>query len=145
MIHTSRFPDVVMPDMALTPFVLRNSLADPDKPALIVGPTGRTITHGQLADGIARVAGGLAARGFGKGDVLAILAPNIPEYALAFHGAATTGGTVTTINPTYTADEVAHQLTDSAAKYIVTIPMFLENAQAAAATAGGYRGDLRVR
>lgn len=137
MIHTSRFPDVVMPDMALTPFVLRNSLADPDKPALIDGPTGRTITHGQLADGIARVAGGLAARGFGKGDVLAILAPNIPEYALAFHGAATTGGTVTTINPTYTADEVAHQLTDSAAKYIVTIPMFLENAQAAAATAGG--------
>ncbi len=137
MIHTSPFPDVVLPDMPLTPYVLRNSLADPDRPALIDGPTGRIITHGQLVDGIARVAGGLSARGFGKGDVLAILAPNIPEYALAFHGAATTGGTVTTINPTYTSDEVAHQLRDSGAKYIVTIPMFLEVAQSAAASAGG--------
>ena len=32
------------------------------------------------------LAGGLKARGFGKGDVLAIMAPNLPEYAVAFHG-----------------------------------------------------------
>jgi 4-coumarate--CoA ligase len=136
MIHTSPFPDVELPATPLTSYVLRSSMADPDRPALIDGPTGRTITHGQLVGGIASVAGGLAARGFGKGQVLAILAPNMPEYALAFHGAATTGGTVTTINPTYTADEVAHQLTDSGARFIVTIPMFLEIAQAAAASAG---------
>ena len=43
--------------------------------------------------------GGLAALGFGKGDVLGILAPNIPEYAIVFHAVATTGGTITTINP----------------------------------------------
>ena len=136
MIHTSPFPDVVLPDVPVTPFLLRFAADHPDRAALIDGPTGRTITYAQLADGIARVAGGLAARGFGKGDVLAILSPNLPEYALAFHGVAVTGGTVTTINPTYTADEVTHQLNDSGASLIVTVPMFLETAQAAADACG---------
>ena len=56
----------------------------------------------ELYDDIRRLAGGLASRGFGPGDVLAIMAPNMPEYAVLFHGAAMAGGTVTTINPTYT-------------------------------------------
>jgi acyl-CoA synthetase (AMP-forming)/AMP-acid ligase II len=41
------------------------------------------------------------ASGFGKGDVLALMAPNVPEYAVVFHGVAMAGGIVTTINPTY--------------------------------------------
>ena len=35
------------------------------------------------------LAAGLAERGFGKGDVFAHYAPNLPEYAVAFHGVAT--------------------------------------------------------
>ena len=34
------------------------------------------------------------------------MAPNVPEYAIVFHGVATAGGTVTTLNPLYTADEL---------------------------------------
>ena len=63
-----------------------------------------------------------------KGDVLAIYCPNIPEYAIAFHGAASAGGINTTINPLYTADELAFQLNDAQAKYLLTIPQFLEKA-----------------
>ena len=74
---------------------------------------------------------GLAARGFGKGDVFAILSPNALEYALAFHGATHAGGVVTTINPLYTADEVAHQLADAGAKFLLTAPACLEKATAA--------------
>ena len=132
-VYTSPLPDVELPESMITPYVLRHAAAMPDKPALIDGPSGRTITYGQLAGGIASVAGGLVERGFVKGECLAILSPNIPEYALAFHGTAMAGGIVTTINPTYTAQEVTHQLLDSSAKYIVTIPMFLEVAQAAIA------------
>ena len=40
-----------------------------------------------------------------KGEVLAIMAPNCPEYAVVFHGVAFAGGVVTTINPTYTERE----------------------------------------
>ena len=54
------------------------------------------------------------------------MAPNLPEYAVLFHGVAMAGGTITTINPTYTAPEVHHQLTDAGASLLVTIPLFLE-------------------
>ena len=132
-VYTSPIADVEIPEVPLTVYVLRHATELSDKPALIDGPTGRTLTYEQLAGGIARTAGGLAARGFGKGDVLAILAPNLPEYALAFHGAATVGGIVTTINPTYTPEEIHLQLMDSGAIYLLTIPMFLESAQLGAA------------
>jgi 4-coumarate--CoA ligase len=132
MIHRSPFADVEIPDVPLTEFVLRHAERLADEPALIDGPTGRTITYAQLIDSVRRLAGGLAARGFGKGDVLAIMAPNLPEYAIVFHGTAWAGGTVTTVNPTYTAEEVHHQLVDSGASILVTIGMFLETARTAA-------------
>jgi acyl-CoA synthetase (AMP-forming)/AMP-acid ligase II len=107
-----------------------------DEAAIIDGPTGRVVTYGQLRDSVARMAGGLVARGFGKGDVFAIMAPNIPEYATAFHGVATVGGINTTINPTYTAEEIEFQLRDSGARFLLTIPMFIEQATEAARAAG---------
>jgi 4-coumarate--CoA ligase len=60
----------------------------------------RVLSYAQLADKVARLAGGLRARGFGPGDVLGVMAPNLPEYAVLFHGVAMAGGTITTINPT---------------------------------------------
>lgn len=132
MIFKSPFPDVDIPEKPLVPFLIERMAQYGDKPALIDGPTGRTLTFQQLAGAIQLVASNLARRGFGKGDVFAIYSPNLPEYALAFHGVVLTGGIVTTMNPLYTADEVAHQLEDAQAKYLLTIPMFLENAQKAA-------------
>ena len=102
LIHRSPLPDVELPDGALTPYILRRANELADKPALVDGPTGRTLTYGELARAVASVAGGLVAKGFGRGDVLAIMSPNLPEYAVAFHGTAMAGGVVTTINPTYT-------------------------------------------
>jgi len=97
------------------------------------------MTYGELEAAIRSLAGGLAAAGFGRGDVLALMAPNGPEYAVVFHGAAMAGGTVTTINPAYTQAEVHHQLADSGAR-------ILNNPQATEATvdaAGWLRtGDL---
>ena len=106
IVHPSPLPDVELPEGALTAYVLRLADELSDTPALIDGPSGRAITYSQLRDRIHSLAGGLAARGFGPGSVLGIMAPNVPEYAVAFHGAAVAGGTITTINPTYTADEI---------------------------------------
>lgn len=131
MIHTSPLPTVDIPNTAITPFVLRMVDELSDHPAMIDGPTGRTYTYGQLADLTARVAGGLASDGFGPGSTLAVMLPNLPEYFLAFHGAAMAGGTVTTINPTYGVAEVRHQLEDSGAGSLITIPMFVDTALAA--------------
>ena len=75
---------------------------------------------------------GLTENGFGAGATVGIMAPNVPEYAIVFHAVAVAGGTVTTINPTYGSDEVRFQLNDSGAELLVTIPAFVETAQAAA-------------
>ena len=86
MIVKSQSPEVTIPEMPITDYVLRRAERLGDKPALVDGPTGRTLTYRQLADGVRRVAAGLAQRGFKKGDVLAIYSPNLPEYALAMLG-----------------------------------------------------------
>jgi acyl-CoA synthetase (AMP-forming)/AMP-acid ligase II len=132
----SPHPDVEVPAVTVTEFALRRAGELADRPALIDAPSGRTLTYGALAAGVERVAAGLAARGFGRGDVLAINAPNLPEWPLPVLGALAAGGTVTTANPLYTARELAAQLEDSRARLLVTIAPFAPVALEAAAAAG---------
>ncbi len=136
MIHRSPAAEVAIPASDVTSFVLESAAEHADKPALIDGPSGRAITYGELASGIRSLAAGLAERGFGPGDVLAVYMPNVPEYAIAFHGAASAGGKATTVNPLYTANELAHQLSDSGAKLLLTVPPCLDAALEAAERAG---------
>lgn len=129
MIFTSPHPAVTIPtDKSLTEVVLHRAQEFADKPAIIDGPSGRTLTYAQLAGAIRLAAAGLAQRGFKKGEVFAIYLPNLPEYAIAFHAVATLGGINTTVNPLYTADELAKQLNDSGARFLLTIPLFLDKA-----------------
>ena len=131
MIFQSPLPEVEIPDLPLTDYVLARAEELGDKPALIDGPSGRALTYGALLQGIRALAGGLVARGFEPGQALALLSPNIPEYAVVFHGVAYAGGVVTTINPTYVEREIHHQLLDADARLLVTIAPFLEVARAA--------------
>lgn len=131
IVHRSPLADVEIPDVPISAYVLRTAKAAPDRVALVDVPTGRSYTYGQLDAMVHAFAGGLAARGLGKGDTIALMAPNIPEYAVVFHGAAVAGVAVTTINPTYTAEEVRFQLNDSGSVLLVTIAMFADTAKEA--------------
>ena len=131
IIHHSPLPDVEIPEVAITEFVLRRAKEIPDRLALIDGPTGRSYTFAQLSDSIHRFAGGLVAKGFKPGETLALIAPNVPEYAVVFHGVAVAGGTVTTVNPTYGAHEVRFQIQDSGASWLVTTGSFADTARTA--------------
>ena len=131
MLYTSPLPAVDIPVAPVTEFVLRRVNDHPEKPALIDGTTGRTYSFAELSDVIHRLAGGLVARGLAPGDTLALMAPNLPEYAIIFHAVAVAGGVVTTVNPTYGADEVAFQLRDAGATELVTVGMFAEVAKEA--------------
>jgi acyl-CoA synthetase (AMP-forming)/AMP-acid ligase II len=135
VIH-SPVPDIEIPDMSLSNFVLARADEFGEKPALIDAPSGRTITYAQLRKSVRAAAAGLAERGFRKGEVFAHYAPNLPEYAVAFHAVATLGGVNTTANPLLTADELAAQLRDSGARLLVTVPDQLEKATGAAQAAG---------
>ena len=132
----SPHPDVTVPDLPLHEFVLADAMQRADQAALIDGPSGRTLTYGQLAGGVRRVAAGLAARGFAKGDVFAIYCPNVPEYALAFYGVSAAGGINTTISPLYTVEELVRQLTDAHARFLLTVPPFMAKALEAAGRSG---------
>ena len=136
MIHRSPYAEVQIPTADVTSFVFEHAASRAAEPALVDGPSGRTITHGELERSVRALAAGLAKRGFAPGDVLAVYMPNVPEYAIAFHGVASAGGMTTTANPLYTANELAHQLTDSGARMLLTVEPFLEAATEAAERAG---------
>lgn len=136
MIVKSPYADLSIRDQPFTEFVLQRAAEFGAKPALIDGPSGRTITYAQLVGAIRLVAASLAKRGFGKGDAFAIYAPNVPEYAIAFHAVASLGGIVTTVNPLYTTRELVQQVKDANARYLLTAPPFLANALQAAQETG---------
>jgi len=129
-------PAPSIPDTDITSYVLEGAASRSGKPALIDGPSGRAVTYGELERAVRALAAGLASRGFGHGDVLAVYMPNLPEYAIAFHGAAAAGGKCTTVNPLYTVGELAHQLEDSGARLLLTVPPFLDTAREAASQVG---------
>ncbi len=128
-IFTSPFTDVPTTDLTITQRVFQGLENRPNEVVLTDGPSGRSMTAGAFMDQVQRMAGGLAAAGFGAGHTIAIMAPNIPEYCVVFHAVAWGGATITTLNPTYTANEVAHQMADAGAELLITIPDFLETAK----------------
>jgi acyl-CoA synthetase (AMP-forming)/AMP-acid ligase II len=131
----SPFPDVTIPNVPLTEFVLEGAHGYRDRPALVDGLSGQTLTFGELVDRIRRLAAGLSRRGIGKGDVVAIWAPNLPEYAVVFHAVARMGAVLTPVNPSYTIEELAFQLRDAGARLLVTTAALVDRARDAVAVA----------
>jgi acyl-CoA synthetase (AMP-forming)/AMP-acid ligase II len=136
VITRSSFPDVDIPDLTVAAFALERAAERGDKPALIDGPSGRTIAYAQLGGMARAMAAGLLARGFAPGDTFAIFAPNLPEYAVAFHGVAAAGGANTTINSLASVEDIASQLHATHARYLLTVEPFLDRALPAAREAG---------
>jgi long-chain acyl-CoA synthetase len=62
--------------------------------------------------------------GLQKGDRVAIMMPNVPQYPVAVAAILRAGLVVVNVNPLYTTRELEHQLTDSGAKAIVIIENF---------------------
>jgi acyl-CoA synthetase (AMP-forming)/AMP-acid ligase II len=133
---SSPWPAPDIPDVDFAGHVLRHAERLADHPALVDASDGRTLTFDELATGARRTAAALAARGFGRGDVLAIYSPNVPEFAVTVLGVAMAGATTTTANPLYTAGELAHQLRDSGASAVVSVGPFMDRAKEAAREAG---------
>jgi acyl-CoA synthetase (AMP-forming)/AMP-acid ligase II len=125
-----------IPCSDLASFTLQRAPQLGDKPALVDSSTGRGLSYAELERSVRRLAAGLAARGFAKGDTCCLCVPNMPEFAIAFHGVVAAGGRCTTANPLYTARELGHQLADTDARLLVTVPSSLEVAREAAEVTG---------
>jgi acyl-CoA synthetase (AMP-forming)/AMP-acid ligase II len=133
MIYRSEHPDVQVPEVRVDEAVMERFAAWGERAALIDGTSGRSLSYAQLARDVGRAACGLAARGFGRGDVLALCSPNVPEYATALLAVSRVGGTATTMNPLYTAEEIARQVEETRAQRLLTVPALVERCREAAA------------
>lgn len=132
-VFESTYGDITPSTLTITERVFAGLEGRIDAVCLVDGVTGASLTGAELVDQVKRLAGGLTARGLGAGVTVAIMAPNMPDYCVAFHGVTWAGGTVTPVNPSYTAYEVKHQLQDAGATVLITAPACLDVARAAAA------------
>ncbi|MEE2815794.1 MAG: AMP-binding protein, partial [Actinomycetota bacterium] len=133
----SPLPDVEIPAVSIYDYLFSDlDESTLDTVAIVDGTTGGETTYRQLIAQIGLFAGALAARGIAVGDRVGVLCPNVPAFATVFHGILRAGATATTINSLYTADEIANQLADAGAEWLVTVSPLLAGARAAATQRG---------
>lgn len=109
-IVTSPFGDCKLHDMSMVQKLFESASRWPTKIATECGVTGRKYSYEMMRQLIRRFGSALTRMGFQKGEVFAIISPNIPEFPIALYGASGAGMPVSLVNPTYTAEEMARQL-----------------------------------
>ncbi|HLW92749.1 MAG TPA: long-chain-fatty-acid--CoA ligase [Roseiarcus sp.] len=102
-----------------------------DSPAYV--SMGATLTYGQIDDLSRIFAAWLQGHGLKQGDRLAIMMPNVLQYPVVMAAALRAGLILVSVNPLYTARELAHQLKDSGARAIVILENFAATLQSALA------------
>ncbi len=103
---------------------LRNRRLTPEAPAILF--EGRTLTHRALAERAFRLAAALRRRGVARGDRVAILAQNCPEYLESYAAGELAGWTSVTVNYRLAAPEIDVILADSEPKAIIVAAGFLD-------------------
>jgi acyl-CoA synthetase (AMP-forming)/AMP-acid ligase II len=119
VIQRSPYPDVEIPDLSLTEYVMGPAGARGDSIAVIDGITGEPTTCDQLRAQVAAAARTMTERGLLPGDVVALMSRNQPAYISAFHGVIAGGGSITPLNPVLTPGEAASQIADSEARFVL--------------------------
>src|SRR5882672_4538199 len=106
--------------VALSPigFLLRSAAVYPERTAVIHGE--RRYTWRQSLARCRRLAAALAARGIGRGDTVALMAPNIPEAFEAHFGVPMAGAVLNALNIRLDAETIAFILDHGAAKVLIT-------------------------
>lgn len=120
--HAYRHPiawDTAYPPQSMTTLFDESATRFAGRPAIDF--LGRRYSYAQLAGAVRRVATGLAALGYGKGDRIGLFLPNVPHYLAAYHGALRLGATVVNFSPLYTVDELCHQVEDSGTRVLFTV------------------------
>jgi long-chain acyl-CoA synthetase len=106
------YPKITLPEM-----LERTTVKSPEATALIYFDA--KISYGQLQDHVERLAAGLQSLGIQKGDRVALMMPNCPQFVIAYFGALRAGAIVTATSSMYTSREVAHQWNDAGAKVVI--------------------------
>jgi fatty-acyl-CoA synthase len=127
-----------MTQSGLDSWLAKRRLRSPEKAALIDNE-GSVITYRQFADGADRVSAVLQGWGIGKGDAVAYLGENSPEFLQTMFGAVQIGAVFVPVNTRLAVPEIAHVLTDSGARVLIHDQALAERAIQSAGVAGTAR------
>jgi long-chain acyl-CoA synthetase len=86
----------------------------------------RSFLFGEILELSQKFATFLQKNGLEKGDVVGICLPNCPQFLLSAYGTYIAGGTVTGCSPLLSPDEIAYQMSDSGARFLVTMDILHE-------------------
>jgi long-chain acyl-CoA synthetase len=115
--HHIQYPDIPLHDL------LDNAVGDfPEREAIIFQD--RKITYRELGEEVARAASGLARGGLKKGQRMAIMLPNCPQYVSAYYAILKIGGIVVNVSPMYVERELEFQLRDAGVETILALRDF---------------------
>ncbi|MBT2539007.1 long-chain fatty acid--CoA ligase [Arthrobacter sp. ISL-69] len=117
--------------------LIRQADTRPDRTAIRLDDV--VLSYAQLEDATRKVAGLLAERGVQPGDRVAVMLPNVPQFAVLYYGILRMGGVVVPMNPLLKDREIAYYLGNSGAKLI-----FTAEGCRAEAEAGAKQADAEV-
>ena len=111
----------------LAVFLEESARERPEKPALITDA--RTVSYAGLHAAAKKFASALASLGVEPGDKVAMMLPNVPQFAIAYYGILYAGGVVVPLNVLLQGPEIAYHLDDSDSVALVAWESFLDVAQ----------------
>ena len=115
---------IEIPEISLTEHLVRTFAEYAERAAFHY--LGTTTTFGQLLEHSGRFARALSERGLGKGDLVAIHMPNIPQYLIALIGSLRAGCAISGLSPLLTPGEMVYQLNDCGARALVTLDLLFD-------------------
>ncbi len=115
------------PEIDLSELLSRAAACYPKRPALRF--YGRAISYRGLDTLASRFAGGLRDLNVGRGQVVGLMLPNLPQTVIATFGSFKAGAVVTAINPLYVEAEIEQQVTDSGCELLVALDRFFPRIQ----------------
>ncbi|MBE3590759.1 MAG: long-chain fatty acid--CoA ligase [Firmicutes bacterium] len=129
-------PHLDYPEISLGQLLAETARRKPDGTAVRLGSF--RMTYRELHGAAAAFAAGLQRLGVKKGDRIALMLPNLPQYVIAYYGAMIAGAIVAQVNPLYVERELEHLLNDSGAEVIVALDALMPRVEA-------VRGRTRLR
>ncbi|MCW3990214.1 MAG: AMP-binding protein [Candidatus Bathyarchaeota archaeon] len=112
------------PEIPLHAFLENTARKYPDRTAAIF--YGNRISYGRLWDESLRLAGALRGLGLEKGDRVAMLLPNVPQFIVAYNGILAAGGVTVPINPLNPIEEIAREITETGAETLIALDRLLD-------------------
>src|SRR5699024_10735061 len=115
--------EIEIPEVSLTHMFEESVQKFADHTAITF--SGKTYTYKQLEQLIRNVAGSLRNLGVNKGERVALMLPNCPQYPISYYATLMCGAVVVQVNPMYKSSELLHVLNDSGARVLIALDKLL--------------------